>query len=338
MAESFAIINRLQSHLGRGTRSGDEVRFECPYCREQGRNSKKRKLYINVRKQLAHCWVCGYKGSIKRLLRDLNGGELLAEDQEVLTEIATVPQSALLRSVYEKVYSDDRKERDKKLKSEPLPKEAFRLKNHLDEPSFVLNRAFKYLRKRGVKRKDIKRFDIHYCPDGEYAGYLIFPVYQYGRCVYFASRYTGSASLKSKNPPKREGEGGNLTHHTSGTCLLNFDSVRGKKSAAIVEGPFDCMAFENAVAAMGKSLTARQVSLIEGLAREGLRELVIALDANAVSEAEAIYEQVQGVVEKPRILYLDSGDPHENRSQLKTLCEEATDAPSFKHHVLGKLA
>lgn len=336
MAENFPLVQRLTAHLGRGSRSGDEIRYVCPFCHgsRSGRRTK-RKLYVNIKKQLAHCWVCGYQGSVRRLFRDLNGGELLADDEIVLDEKGAVPKETLVQTVYRQIYPDPDQSVDlSRLKPEPIPEEAERLSG---QPSLLAGKALKYLRNRGVTGKLIRRFDIHYAASGPYAGYLIFPIDQFGKRVYFATRYAGGAALKSKNPPKREDKHGNLTHHTSGTCLLGFDRVRYHRSAALVEGPFDAMAFRRAIAGLGKSLTNTQIDLIRQLVKDGLEDLIIALDSGAAEEAELLYKTLSNIVPSVRVMYYpDEGDPHEFRDQIRELCRGAS-APTLERSVIQRL-
>ena len=55
----------LKEILGSFSRTGDELLFSCPKC-----DHHKRKLSVNVDKDVFKCWICEYSGTnIGRLIR-----------------------------------------------------------------------------------------------------------------------------------------------------------------------------------------------------------------------------------------------------------------------------
>jgi DNA primase len=203
-----------------------------------------------------------------------------------------------------------------------------------DRLSLRLRPAFKYLTKRGATDWHIERFQIGYCPSGEFAHYLIFPIVQGNRQVYFTSRYCGDSSLvmKSKNLPNAEG------FFTRADCLLNFDSCRGVERIALVEGPFDMMAYEHAVGSMGSHVSPRQIDLFRLLVDEGLREVVVSQDPGAGKPMYAAYRALLPIVPEVSVLALDAGDPWSRRADLPRLLEgrRAPDTATLVKQRMGR--
>lgn len=307
------ILDYLDRRLGSSIHSGDEHVFWCPVCIDKiGSEGRKRSLSVNPSKPAGYCFRCeyGFYGWTN-LFREINGGHLRLEEMELLdskpslVEGLTVRESVVLTLWGPKVEKPV-------LQPVALPPEAVRL---ADAPKDFRTRVGRdYLEGRGIHHRFLSLFDIHYCNEGEYRQRLIFPVIQGGGPVYFTSRYAGNdVPNKSKNPPNVAG------HFTRKECLLNYDSVVGAEMVAVVEGPFDCMAYRHAVALMGKVISDAQVALLEALVPFGLQEIVVSLDPDAAADAEKVYYALDGRVPKVTILRLDHGDPHDRRGELAGL-------------------
>jgi len=58
-------LNILKEILGRPYKSRNEYLFHCPYC-----SHHKKKLSINIEKNVYKCWVCDTRGTnLQRLVR-----------------------------------------------------------------------------------------------------------------------------------------------------------------------------------------------------------------------------------------------------------------------------
>lgn len=318
-----SLVEYLDRRLGRHTGSGPEYSWFCPACIDrEGSDSATPKLHVNVDKAVGHCFRCEYGfRSFERLFRYMNGGTLSLEESRILRR--TKKRKSLREAL-----ADRRK--PVKLKPVPLPPE------RVDTVSTSAARARAYLAKRGVSKEKIDQFRIQFCPYGRYAGYLLFPISIDGEDVYFTTRFAGNVSkMKSKNRPKEDG------FHSKDTVLFNYDNVVGQPLVALVEGPFDAMAFDHAVGLLGKSISDSQVALIGQLAKRGLRELVITLDAEAGRDAIAIYRKLVGHVAKVTVLFLPEGDPHDLRERLPKLLSsrrEPTAADFVRHRAMVKHA
>ena len=307
---------RMGAHSGRGP----EYQFNCPACIDRiGTESRGRKLGINVQKRVGGCFRCGFAfGSFGQLFRYLNGGFVRMEELALLRDETTPPRTSVARAVRE-VFAPPEPLPDLKPRELPLPCLilADAEKKTLKAPS--LRPGLEYLEDRGVPWEFVERFQIGYCTQGRYRNRLVFPVIQENAQVYFTTRLCDDPDderiPKSLNEPNEEG------FHQRGTCLLNYDNCLGVERIAVVEGPFDMMAFEHAVALLGKFASPEQVRLFAHLRAAGLQEVVIALDHMAGKEIDALYSALLPVVPEVTVLGLDQGDPWERRDELEMLLE-----------------
>jgi len=321
------LIDYLDHRLGSHTGSGPEYQYYCPFCIDRmGDESSSRKLWVNGDKGKAVCYRCGFgANNLMAFFRAMNGGKLLMDELAILRGQRTdpVPENVSAR-VREILLGTADTSVD--LKAEPLPRENIPLAGCFDCPPMLCRMGVNYLKKRKADLGQVERYHIGYCPTGEYAGYLIFPVYQGGKQVYFTNRFCGDSPLKSKNPPKREG------YYSRQTCLLNFDGVVGEKTVALTEGPFSMLGMGRTmptVAAMGKYISAEQVELMEVLAQFGTEEFVIALDSDAGKATQAAYALMRDRLPKVTILSFEAGDPDDNKEQMPELVE-ARREPSLR--------
>ena len=308
------LVEYLDHRLGQHSGNGPEYRWFCPACIDrQGSESNKPKLNINTTLGIGHCYRCGYKfRQFEALFRMLNNGPLKIEEARLIRKevklVSNVAEDAVRETLRPQRVSTP------KLQRVPLPSDMLVLARETANP--LARRAVRYLTNRGITPQQIDQHQIGFCTSGRYAGYLVFPVWQEGTQVYFTTRFAGTATdgRKSNNPPKAEG------FHGKSTCLLNYDAVVGKKLIAVVEGPFDMMAWgDRAVALMGKDVSDAQIALLDRLCRSGTQEVVVSLDSDAGKYAQKIYERLMGRVPKVSVLLLPDGDPHDNRDRLDDL-------------------
>jgi len=311
-----SLLDYLQDRLGVAKGTSREREFYCPFCIDRvGDESSKRKLSVNMFEGKVWCFRCEYgTNSLERFFRDLNGGSLKMEELMLLRGETKPPARDLAEAVADILAGEAGP--GKYFKAVPLPKESVPL-NKAKRDSIVYRRAFTYLEGRGYTgdalENLIERFQIGYCPSGDYGGRLVFPVFQQGAQVYFTTRYCGNHPAKSKNPPNVPG------WYQRDLCLLNYDAVVGQPVVALAEGPFSVAAFEYAVGSMGKHVSPAQVSLLAALVPYGLQELVIAFDADAGKAIDKMYAVLSDRVPKVTVLPLDHGDPDDRRDELAEL-------------------
>ncbi len=325
------LVEYLDARLGKHEGSSPEMRWHCPVCIDTvGSESAKPKLHVHIGRRVGHCFRCDYAfRSLESLFRTINGGALKIEELRILRRDVVSDHASAVRAVREHLTHDEAL-RGEALNAETMPTEAVRLWR---KPLRITAKsALRYLRERGVDDRLVRERQIHYCVVGHFAGYLLFPVMQHGKQVYFTTRYAGRArddTMKSNNPKKRPG------YHTKGTCLLNYDAVVGQPLVVIVEGPFDSMAHPAAVALMGKTISDEQVALLRDLVPHGLREVVVALDPDAKRFALRILARLTGHVPKVSMLTLEGGDPFDLRDRFDQLLRDR-GAPESSTAVLSR--
>lgn len=275
------------------------------------------------------CYRCESGGSLESLFRKLNGGFLRTEELQFIKGEAKMPDPTmgLSGAIREAVYGRTRVVEAEKLKPYSLPRENIWLYEvDWDTPPLAARNGVDYLKARGVGPSAVHRYEIGYCPTGRFGSRLLFPVRQGGEIIYFTTRYTGPHELKALTPTNQEG----LFKRTD--CLLNYDACVGAQTVAVVEGPFDMMAFQHAGAINGKKISDVQVRLLSSLYAQGTQEFVVALDAEAAREADALYSRL--IMEVPRVtmLLLREGDPDDNKDRMDEIMA-ARSRPTLQSRV-----
>jgi hypothetical protein len=324
------LLDYLDRRLGSHSGSGPEYQYFCPFCIDRmGDESDHRKLWVNTTKGMAVCYRCQYGArTLMSLFRAMNGGRLRMEELRIIKGTRTPPKMSVAAELIQLFYAPDEEEEEPS--AVYLPPEYKPLADAFEDPPLPMRNGVNYLKGRGISPAKAAVFKMGYCPTGEYAGYVVFPVFQGGKQVYFTTRYAGKVGkndLKCKNPKNRVG------YHTRDTCLLNFDGALGAPIVAVVEGGFDVTAHKAAIGLMGKTLSESQVRLIEVLAENGTEEFVVSLDKDAGRRAEGIFRTLHGRVPKVSMLSLKEGDPYDNRAQLPTLMAGRTRTLGIKDRV-----
>ncbi len=245
-------VSILQRVLGSFYLSGTERLFLCPKC-----GHHKRKLSVNIEKDVFKCWVCDYHGiSLRKLIRKYGTFKELSEWSELTNEIN-------LDSFSEDLFAEE-EEREQVL---DLPKEFVSLTNK-NLPITCL-RAKNYLLNRGITKEDIIRWKIGFCLEGEYANRVVIPSFGItGRPNYFIARTYADDWKKYKNPPV----GRNIIFNH---LYLDFD-----EDLNIVEGVFDAIkAGPNSVPILGSTLRERSKLFQEIVKNDTV--VYVALDPDA---------------------------------------------------------
>lgn len=261
--------------------SGDLI-FNCPFCHHH-----KRKLFVNVNTHQFHCWVCDAKGrTLFKILKKVNAPKKLFD---------------ALSSYYgtQKVRVEEKKT-DQEI---TLPAEYHPMWKYTNDIEY--KNAFKYLRDRNIDLKDIIRYQIGYCPSGEFAKRLIIPSYDSsGNLNYFVGRsYYDSVPIKYKNPKISKD-------------IVGFEMfVNWKLPVILVEGVFDAIAIRrNAIPLFGKVVPR---SLKDKIISERVKEVYIALDKDAIKGALKISQDFlnMGI----RVYFIDPSDKDPSSSGFKSM-------------------
>lgn len=221
-------VRILRNVLGDFKVSGQERLFYCPSCEHH-----KKKLSVNVEKNVFKCWICDWSGkNIYRIIRSYGDSTQKAEWRRISNRIEIENFSEILFG----------EEEQKSVRIIDLPKSFKTLVHGPYSPSG--RDALNYLFNRGLTKEDIIWWRIGYAPSGKYGERIIIPSFnKTGDINYFIARaYTGHPN-KYMNPPASK----NVIFNE---VMLDFD-----EELVITEGVFDAIkAGRNSIPLLGSTL------------------------------------------------------------------------------------
>lgn len=272
-------LNLIQEVLGQGIVTGKgNAQFTCPFC-----NHKKPKLAIQLDSEAWHCWVCETKGrSIHSLFKRIG-----------------VPREKFLRlaavsTLTPKTHPDE----SRTTATIQLPSE-FKPLYKVDRNNFFWSKAVDYLvSQRGIAIGDFVKYNIGYCDEGPWKGYIIFPNYDdRGNLNYFTTRsFLPQQSFKNPILPRNE--------------VVGFElQVNWQMPVVIVEAALDAIATRyNATPLYGKVIT-------NGLKRKilqcGTPAVYVALDGDALKSSIQALQYFLGIGVDVYLVHISQGlDPN----------------------------
>lgn len=267
MSEEREKLAVLREFLGDSYRSGSERLFFCPKCQHH-----KKKLSVNIEKDVFKCWVCDYRGnSLRRLVRRYGN----YKHQSMWAKFNPEIEINKFEEIFMSLANGEQEEAV--AQKTPLPKEFKTLAS--STVSLAARPARKYLMDRGVTMKDILKWKIGYCSTGEYAGRVIVPSFdEDGDVNYFVGRSYDGNWKKYMNPK------------ASRNMIFNRLYVDWESDLSIVEGVFDAVVAGNAVPILGSSLRDDS-ELIKNIVRNDT-PVYIALDPDAEKKAMKIIKKL----------------------------------------------
>ena len=287
----------LESLLNRGrSLQNDEVAFHCTFC-----HHSKKKLQVNLRTQMWQCWVCGVKGrSLYHLFKKLKASNIHFEKLQEYT-------GYIAPSTTKKVYDNL-----------SLPEE-FNSFLQIQDGNPEYWNALNYLRKRGISREDILRYNIGFCESGPYSKMVIIPSYDRdGILNFFTGRsYYTDAVFKHKNPKVSKD-------------IIGFELyINWREPITVVEGVFDALAVKrNAIPLFGKIVLEK---LKKAVVENNVKNINIALDKDARSKALQSCEYFINNGVSVTLINLDEDDPSDlGFSNVNTLIQGSESLTSYK--------
>jgi len=267
------------------TQRGDEVGGECPWC-----HWKRQSFYLNVEKGVFKCHYCSESGWAIDVVRQV----LRLPTSEAIQRVLDARASIYETDPYEddEVFLDDEPEEEPP-PSITLPTPWFKLAGN---DSFSARPYRKYAMTR-MTEGQMERYGVGYSPSGRWADRIIVPVEYAGRIVTFVAR-----AIYDDMTPKVDTPPGNEQY----SYLFNLERVWGQKTVIITEGVFDALAVpEYSVATFGKKVTDEQVAL---LVTAGVKNLIIAWDADAQTEIYDTYLRLRYKFDKVQAIELPEGE------------------------------
>ena len=272
----FDVLSYLQSRNIRYKTSGKNVSrgwagIQCLFCLDRSNH-----LGINLSSKAFSCHSCGEKGSIFKLIQEIDGVNF-PEAAKILKEFSGGEYVPAEKHFQSKVIF-------------PEGTTKYFAPIHID---FLINRGYN-------PEEVIEKYDLYATgPMGSYKHRIIIPIYMNQRIVSFVGR---DVTGKQEVPYKNSSEDTSIKDPKH--CLYNMDSVLQNK-AIVVEGVLDAWRIgDGAVATFGKQYTHEQVRLLKGL-----KKVFVLYDSDAGDLAEKLAYDVSSVVSDVVVLTLDAGDP-----------------------------
>lgn len=262
------IFEDFLGHAKKHSPSSGQMAFDCPACADEKgmpEGDGKGNLEVNYNLGLFRCWSCSdtnhMKGGIPFLIKRYG-------NSEILSKYFSLRPEGLAYEKGEKVEI-----------SVKLPKE-FKKFSDCNGHEYKYSEAYKYIKDRGITDRMIKKYDIGYCPSGEYHNRIIIPSYDRNNVLnYFIARsFNKKIFPKYKNP---EAEKSEIIFNER---FLNFDST-----IYLVEGVFDHLVIPNSIPILGKYPTKKLKLMLHKYARANI---VILLDSDAIEDATEIYKEL----------------------------------------------
>ena len=185
-----AKLDILSEILGPSYRTGGEYLFACPRC-----DHHKKKLSVNVVKDVWKCWVCEYSGfKLRRLVRKFGSYKNKKEWAELDGTIELANFDEIFRDLFDKSESEQSEQRLE------LPEEFRTLVTNNVSIGSIQPR--KYLQDRNITREDIIKWKLGFCSQGEFKNRIIVPSFGLsGYPNYFVGRAYDDSWKAYKNPP-----------------------------------------------------------------------------------------------------------------------------------------
>jgi len=270
--EYAPILDILKDILGKYHMHNDDkgqISFDCPVCSYDikclDHGDGKGNLEVNYKDEVFKCWSCAEShethGSLYRLIKKFG------------------TQKQLKR--YEILRPDDIRVIQATKKEIKMPEEFIPLNDVSDgfKMTHYYKQAKNYLNKRNIDDKIIRKYNIGFCYDGEYANRIIIPSYDQERELnYFIARsYLDRTKMKYKNP---EVEKESIIWNE---CLVDWS-----KRIYLVEGAFDSIFLPNSIAMLGKYISDKLFNKIY----ENGNEVTIVLDGDAYNDTEKLFHKM----------------------------------------------
>ena len=279
-----ALVSTVNSVLGKGKEtSGNNYAYQCPFCQHH-----KPKLEVNLvpnskGENFWHCWVCNAKGkSLLGLFKKLK-----------------VPQDKILelRSILN--YADKKDEEESDITKIELPKEYKSLLS-IQRTDISAKHALAYLKKRGISKEDILKYNIGFCEEGRYKNMIVVPSYNKDGVInYFIARSFEKDPSRKYDSPK-----------CNKNAIIGLEYfINWNIPVILCEGIFDAIAIKrNVIPLFGKTIPK---ALMMKLVETNIKTVYVALDRDALKDALKYAEELLNLGKDVYLVDLDDKDPSE---------------------------
>ena len=276
--EVIQLLDKVLKSRGQSLKKSNEYMWWSPFTQHH-----KPKLQVNIQTGKWHCWVSNQGGhNLYQLFKKVGAG--YNEFKELNKLLGDV-------SFYKK-QDDDTPDVVR------LPQEYKSLSDPFDT-SLIKEHAIRFLRKRGITKEDITRYNLGYCQSGKYNNRIIVPSYDSkGQLNYFVGRDFYSSNFKYMNPP-------NVAKDVIGFDLY----VNWSLPIILVEGVFDAMSVKsNSIPLFGKTILPK---LYKKIVEKKVKDIFIILDSDAFDDAIRMTEKFVNEGINVNFVKLDGQDPND---------------------------
>jgi len=276
--EVIQLLDKVLKSRGQSLKKSNEYMWWSPFTQHH-----KPKLQVNIQTGKWHCWVSNQGGhNLYQLFKKAGAGyNDFKELNKLLGDV----------SFYKK--DDDTTTDDVR-----LPQEYKSLSDPFDT-SLIKEHAIRFLRKRGITKEDITRYNLGYCQSGKYNNRIIIPSYDSkGQLNYFVGRDFYSSNFKYMNPP-------NVAKDVIGFDLY----INWSLPIILVEGVFDAMSVKsNSIPLFGKTILPK---LYKKIVEKKVKDIFIILDSDAFDDAIRMTEKFVNEGINVNFVKLDGQDPND---------------------------
>ena len=270
----------LKNTIGSYYSSNNEKLFHCPKC-----DHAKKKMSINIEKNVFKCWICDYSGKDLEYLIKKHGSLTSLHEWRKLNKVDMVSASPLDEIFIETKEEEQEVDLD-------LPPGFISLSENTKESK----EAIKYLTSRGVSWRDILIWKMGFAISDEYSKRIIVPSFDSsGNLNYFIGRaYDDKCWPKYKNP------------NSSKDIIFNDLLIDWSRPVTLVEGVFDAVKARNAIPLLGSTL--RENSKLFRKIIKHKPEIYVALDKDAYSKSLKLCNTLSKYDIKTKIIVLGEND------------------------------
>ena len=272
------LLDKVLNSKGQTLSKANEYMYWSPFVTHH-----KPKLQVNIQTGKWHCWVSNQGGhNLYQLFKKVGAGyNDFKELNKLLGDV----------SFY-------KKDNDTTTDDVRLPQEYKSLSDPFDT-SLIKEHAIRFLRKRGITKEDIIRYNLGYCSEGKYNNRIIIPSYDSrGQLNYFVGRDFYSSNFKYMNPP-------NVAKDVIGFDLY----VNWSLPIILVEGVFDAMSVKsNSIPLFGKTILPK---LYKKIVEKKVKDIFIILDSDAFDDAIRMTEKFVNEGINVNFVKLDGQDPND---------------------------
>lgn len=275
----------LTSFLGDYTKEGDEYLFGCPFCHT---GKIKKKLSVNLHKNVFRCWICGPKHIKNKKIINLT-----RIDKDAFERWSRLTGAGDAIDKFE-VYKNKLLNKEVDISDKLQFPEDFEilLPHYFDENNKYVN----YLKKRGMSFSDFLYWKPGISHQRKFEDRVIFPSFdEKGEYNYYISR-----SINDYEKDKYRNSWVNKFG-----IIFNEHNISWRRPLYLVEGIFDAANIrKNTAILLGTELNENSKLYRKLIVHE--QPIYIMLDADAKQKAEIIAEKL--VKHNRKVYNVDIGD------------------------------